>query len=80
MSSTIAKLYSTMMEQKVSAWDESENKQALGQAGFRPKHSTVNHLVTLRLLLKKVDYKERHSIVALLISKNHLIPYHGAWE
>ena len=34
------------MEQKVSAWAENQNKRALGQAGFRPKHSMVDHLVT----------------------------------
>ena len=48
VSSTIAKLYSTTMEKKVSAWAESQNKQALGQASFRPNHSPVDHLVTLK--------------------------------
>ena len=41
------------MEQKVSAWVESQNKRALGQAGFRPKHSTVDHLVTLRVIMEE---------------------------
>jgi hypothetical protein len=53
VSSTIAKLYSTIMEQKISTWAESQNKRALGQAGFRPKHSTVDHLVTLRVIMKE---------------------------
>ena len=34
VSSTIAKLCSTIMEQKASAWDESQNKQALGQGAL----------------------------------------------
>ena len=29
--STIAKLYSVIMEQKISAWVESRNKQVIGQ-------------------------------------------------
>ena len=53
VSSTIAKLYSTIMEQKISKWAESTNKRALGQAGFRPKHSTVDHLVTLRVIMEE---------------------------
>ena len=53
VSSTIAKLYSTIMEQKISAWAESHNIRALGQAGFRPKHSTVDHLVTLRVIMEE---------------------------
>ena len=52
-SSIIANLYSTIMEQAVSAWAESQNKWALGQADFRPKHSTVDHLVTLRVIMKE---------------------------
>ena len=53
MSSTIARLYSTIMKQKVSGWAKCLNKQALGQARFRPKHSTVDHLVTSRVIMKE---------------------------
>ena len=42
VSSTIAKLCSTIMEQKISTWAKSTSKRALGQAGFRPKHSIVD--------------------------------------
>ena len=54
VSSTIAKLYNAIMEQKVSAhWVISQNKQELGQVGFRPKHSTIDHLVTLRVIMEE---------------------------
>ena len=53
VSSTIAKVSSTIMEQKISTWAESTSKRALGQAGFRPKHSTVDHLVTLRVIMEE---------------------------
>ena len=52
VSSTIAKLYSTIMEQKVSAWAESQNKRALGQASFRPKHSTLPINAKSQVVLK----------------------------
>ena len=45
VASIIAKLYRTIMEQKISAWAESTSKRALGKARFRPKHSIVDHLV-----------------------------------
>ena len=53
VSSTIAKLYSTIMEQKISTWAESTSKRALGQAGFRPKHSIADHVVTLRVIMEE---------------------------
>ena len=53
VSSTIAKLYRTIMEQKISTWAESTSKRELGQARFRPKHSTVDHLVTLRVIMEE---------------------------
>ena len=53
VSSTIAKLYSTIMEQKISTWAESTSKTAVGQAGFRPKYSHVDHLVTLKVIMEE---------------------------
>ena len=41
------------MKQKISTWAESTSKKALGQAGFRQKHSTVDHLVTLRVIMEE---------------------------
>ena len=52
VSSSIAKLYSALMEQMISTWAESTSKRALGQARFRPKHFTVDHLVTLIVIME----------------------------
>ena len=41
------------MEQKISVWAESASKRAPGQAGFRPKHSIVDHLVILRVIMEE---------------------------
>ena len=49
----IAKLYRTIMEQKISSWAEHYLTRACSQAGFRPKHSIVDHLVTVRFITKE---------------------------
>ena len=48
------KLFGSMVEQKISKWAETEGKRAKGQAGFRPKHFTIDHDITLRYLIEKV--------------------------
>ena len=53
VSLTIAKLYCTIMEKKISTWVESTRKRPLGQARFRPEHSTMDHLVTLRVIMEE---------------------------
>ena len=48
----LAKLYGIILEKKINNWLESEGpKLAKGQAGFRRKHSTTDHLVTLRIIV-----------------------------
>ena len=42
VSSTLAKLFTTVLEMKISSW-------ATGQAGFRKEHRTTDHLITLRV-------------------------------
>jgi hypothetical protein len=42
ISPIIAKL-AGIMERKSSRWTKIENKWAIGQAGFIPKHSAVDH-------------------------------------
>ena len=51
--SIMAKLFGCVMEMKLSTWAESNNKRAHGQAGFRKSHSTIDHLVTLRVLMEE---------------------------
>lgn len=33
---------------------EENNKHAKGQVGFKPKHSTIDHSITLRHIIEKV--------------------------
>ena len=50
----LAKLFGSMLEYRISKWVEERGKHAKGQAGFRPKHSTVDHGITLRHVIEKV--------------------------
>ena len=49
----IANLYNIIMEQKVNACAKRMNERALGQASFRPKHSIVDRLVILRVIMEE---------------------------
>ena len=53
ISPLLAKLYGIILERKINIWLESDGKRAKGQAGFRRKHSTMNHLVTLRIIVEE---------------------------
>lgn len=48
------KLFGSMIEHKISKWEEIKNKRAKGQIGFRPKHSTIDHGITLRHIIEKI--------------------------
>ncbi|MCO5579120.1 hypothetical protein L7F22_032972 [Adiantum nelumboides] len=47
------------MEMKISKWAEENGKRAHGQAGFRKDHSTIDHLVTLQVLMEEKNLWKR---------------------
>ena len=49
-----AKLFGNMVENRINKGAEVKEKRAKGQAGFRPKHSTVDHDIRLRHIIEKV--------------------------
>jgi hypothetical protein len=51
-------LFGSMIEQRTGSWAEDEGKRAKGQAGFGPRHSTIDHYVTLRHLIEKIWDKQ----------------------
>ena len=67
-----AKLFGSMVENRISKWAEVKEKRAKWQAGFRPKHSTVDHNITLRHIIEKVLGIKKKYFVVLLTSKRHL--------
>ena len=44
---TFSKLYATILHMKLSNDFEQRNLRACGQAGSRPTHQTIDHIVTL---------------------------------
>ena len=72
-----AKLFGSMLEKKISKWAEERDKRAKGKVGFRPKHSTFDHCITLRHIIKKVWETRKKFFVSLLISKKPLTRFLG---
>ncbi len=54
-----AKLFGSMLENKINKWAEERDKHAKGTTCFRPEHSTIDHCITLRHIIKKVLEKGR---------------------
>jgi hypothetical protein len=53
ISPILSKIYGSILEKKISIWLESHRKRAKGHARFRGYHSTVDHLITLRIISKE---------------------------
>ena len=68
-----AKLFGSMVENKINKWAEKNDKHAKGQVGFRPKHSIMDHGITLRHIIEKVWEKEEEAFYCLLISEKRSI-------
>ena len=66
-----AKLFSGMVENIINKWEKVKEKREKGQMGFKPKHSTIDHGITLRHIVEKVWGAEKY-FSALLTSKRHL--------
>ena len=49
----MTKLYNIIKEWNISSCAKHHRRQALGHASFRLKHSLVNHLVTLRVIMEE---------------------------
>ena len=55
----LAKLFATVMDQRMTRWAEGCNLRARPQAGFRKDHSTAGQLSTLHTLIRK--YRRHNS-------------------
>lgn len=49
----LGKLFGSIVEHIINRWAEKEGKRVKGLAGFRPKHSTIDHCITLRTSLRR---------------------------
>ncbi|MCO5600245.1 hypothetical protein L7F22_054355 [Adiantum nelumboides] len=50
---TLARLYASILEQRLSGWAEEKGVRAKGQAGFRRGFSTLDHILTLRAIIEE---------------------------
>lgn len=48
----LAKLYATILNTRLMNWAETQHLRAHGQAGFRPEHGTLDHMLVLRTLIE----------------------------
>jgi hypothetical protein len=53
ISPILTKLYGSILEKKIDAWIERHGKRARGKFGFRGYHSTMDHLVTFRIIIEE---------------------------
>ena len=47
-----AKLFGSMLENKINKWAEERDNHTKGKACFRPKHSTFDHDINLRHIIE----------------------------
>jgi hypothetical protein len=53
ISPILAKLYKSILEKKIGTWLQSHGKRARGQSRFRGHHSTLDQLVTFRIIAEE---------------------------
>ena len=75
------KLFGSMLENKISKWAEERDKRAKGKACFRPKHSTVDHCITLRHIIEKVWEKNEEVFCCFVDFKKafDMVPTDKIW-
>jgi hypothetical protein len=66
ISPLFAKLFGSMLENRINKWAEEGDKRAKGKAGFRPKHSTIDHGITLRHIIEKVWEKKEEAFCCFI--------------
>lgn len=82
VSSCMSKLLGSTLEQAISSWAEVNNKRAKTQAGFRPKHSTIDHLVSIRVLMEESRLKGKPLFCCFVDFKKAFdtVPRDGLWQ
>lgn len=52
VSTVLAKLYASLLTRRLSEWSERHHLRAVGQAGFRADHGTLDQMLVLRTLIE----------------------------
>ena len=53
ISPLLAKLYGIILEKNINSWLECQGKRDKGHANFSNYHSSIDHLVTLKITAKE---------------------------
>ena len=77
-----AKLFGSMLENKINTWAKERDKHAKGQAGFIPKHSTVDHCITFRHIIEKFWEKKEEVFCCFVyfIKSFDTVPRDKIWQ
>lgn len=80
--STMAKLFGTVMENKISSWTEENSKCTKSREGFRKHHSTTYHLVALRVMMEESRLRDEGLYYCFVDFKKafDMIPRKKLWE
>jgi hypothetical protein len=62
-----------VLERKISNWTGPKGLRVASQAGFQPKYSSIDHLVTLRAIIKSAQRKDNKVFFCLINSRKSLI-------
>jgi hypothetical protein len=71
-----------MLENRINNWVEEGDKHAKGKEGFRPKHSTIDHGITLRHIIEKVWEKKEKAFCCFVNFKKAFdtVPRDNLWH
>ena len=77
-----AKLFSGMVENRISKWEEVKEKRAKGQVGFWPKHSTIDHGIRLRHIVENVWERKEELFCCFVDFKKafEMVPRDKLWR
>ena len=77
-----ANLFGSMLENKISEWAKERDKCAKGQKCFIPKHSTVDHCITLRHIIENVWEKKEEALCCFVdfIKAFYTVPRDKLWH
>lgn len=82
ISPLLAKLYVVILEKKIIVWLESKGKRAKGQASFRMHHSTIEHLITLRVIAEECRNNKSNMFCCFVDFKKAFdtVPRNNIWN
>jgi hypothetical protein len=82
ISPLLAKLYGIILEKKINIWLESHGKRAKGQARFRSYHSTVDHLVMLRIIVEECHNNKTNLLCCFIDFRKYFdtVPRTNLWN